>query len=325
MVKAMLRDEKKTSKTGVYHIVFYGRDLFREDNDSAKMLYVLEKCADITKVRIHAYCLMTNHVHLLAQAGKEPGAGTPAEFVKRVGIRYAKYFNYKYNRAGPLFGGRYKSEAVETDVYFLTVLRFIHRNPVKAGIVKTPAEYKNSSYGAYTGDDSFVYTGSAVSLLGDCFEAYMQEDDGTKCLDTGDAVRRVTARELSAEIEKMIRRPAADIRLLEREARNRALRRIAGTEGVTYRLISGVTGLSPSVISRAVNKTNLSYVYCIAGERDANRRNMVKQQHFCRSSKQRRFGYADSCRNRDDQGNRSGRERRIRRMRDHRRNRRYGH
>ena len=253
----MPRNGRKPSKTGMYHIVHRGinrQSLFHDDDDYDKMLEALKNCTSAGNARTHAYCLMANHIHILLQTGGRAGAETPPQTMKRIATRYAKYYNFKYSRSGPLFEGRYKSEPIETDECFLAVLRYIHRDPVIAGIAESPAEYRWSSYGEYAGKDGFVYTDLGIKLLGNRFDAYMQDYDGIKCLDIDDAVRRLTDQELSAAIEEMLRIPAADIGYLDPERRNAALRKIVAIDGVTYRQIAAMTGISPSMISRAVNK-----------------------------------------------------------------------
>ena len=252
----MPRHARKMSKSDIYHIMLRGinrQDLFHDDEDMDRMLSVLDICIEITKIRIHAYCLMSNHIHLLAQTTEEPESETLAQSMKRIGIRYAQYYNRKYERIGTLFQDRYKSEAVETDAYFITVLRYIHRNPVKAGIVKSPSEYKWSSYGGYAFGNGFTFTDMGMALLGDRFAAYMEEDDGAVCIDMEEAVKGLTDMELSAKIEEMLHIPAPIIASLDREERNKAIRKIAALEGVAYRQISRAIGIPITAISRAVN------------------------------------------------------------------------
>lgn len=92
---------------------------------------------------LFAYCLMGNHVHLLLREGAEG----LSSFMKRVGVRYVYWYNWKYQRTGHLFQDRFRSEAVETDEYFLTALRYIYQNPVKAGLCEDIGGYRWSSYG----------------------------------------------------------------------------------------------------------------------------------------------------------------------------------
>ena len=197
---------------------------------------------------------MTNHVHILAQTGDERDAETLAQVMKRIGIRYAQFYNFKYRRVGALFQDRFISEEVETDEYFLTVLRYIHRNPVKAGIVNLPKEYEWSSYDAYIRRNGFVYTDMGFALLDEGFETFMNEDDGITCLDMGKAAVHMTDLELSAKIEKIIHMPAPTIASMEREARNEAIRKIVEIKGATYRQISRIIGVSVGAIQNALGE-----------------------------------------------------------------------
>ena len=99
--------------------------IFNNDEDYSKYVEILRECKAISKFKLFAYCLMDNHVHLLLKAEDED----LSQIFKRIGVRYVYWYNWKYNRRGHLFQDRYRSEAVEDDSYFLTVLRYIHQNP----------------------------------------------------------------------------------------------------------------------------------------------------------------------------------------------------
>jgi len=120
-------------------------DLFLEDDDKKYFLQVLTDKKEQCNFLLPAYCLMDNHVHMLI---KEQTSQLP-DIMKRVNVSYAAYFNGKYDRVGPLFQGRYRSEDIEDEKYFLAVARYIHQNPMKAGMVSAPESYKWSSYGDY--------------------------------------------------------------------------------------------------------------------------------------------------------------------------------
>jgi putative transposase len=94
---------------------------------------------------IHAYVLMTNHVHLLATAGTPNGL---SRFMQSVGCRYVHYFNRTYGRTGTLWEGRYRATPIDTDRYLLACYRYIELNPVRAGMAEDPAAYPWSSYRA---------------------------------------------------------------------------------------------------------------------------------------------------------------------------------
>lgn len=140
----MPRVARKISKTGFYHIIIRGVNkdtIFKDDSDRNKFLHLLKYYKIQLNCKVYAYCLMSNHVHLLIE-DKKSNIG---ELMKNITCVYAGEFNKKYNRVGHLFQDRYKSQNVENQNYLLRLIRYIHRNPEKAGICKTE-NYKWSSY-----------------------------------------------------------------------------------------------------------------------------------------------------------------------------------
>ena len=115
---------------------------FAEENYHC-YLHWLQKSAADWHCAIHAYVLMTNHVHLLITAERPDG---PARLMQSLGRRYVQYINRAYRRSGSLWEGRYKSSAVQAEAYLLTCMRYIELNPVRAGMVSDPAHYRWSSY-----------------------------------------------------------------------------------------------------------------------------------------------------------------------------------
>jgi len=128
------------------------KDIFIDDQDKYKFLKVFKEKTIQTNTIIYSYCLMKNHVHIVL---KESEYGV-SDFLKRICVSYAYYFNRRYRRVGHLFQDRFKSEAIEDDRYLLTVIRYVHNNPVKAKIVHKADEYKWSSVSEYIGENTFV-------------------------------------------------------------------------------------------------------------------------------------------------------------------------
>lgn len=118
---------------------------FVSDEDFRFYLDWLKEFAGNTGCRIHAYVLMTNHVHLLVSADR---GESPGELMKALGQRYVQHFNRTYRRSGSLWEGRYRSCLVQAQDYLLACHRYIELNPVRAGMVKHPADYPWSSYRA---------------------------------------------------------------------------------------------------------------------------------------------------------------------------------
>lgn len=140
----MPRTARKISKTGFYHVIIRGVNkerIFIDDEDRKMFLRLLKFYKADMNCKIHAYCLMSNHVHLLIE-DKKLKIG---ELMKNITCVYAGEFNKKYNRVGHLFQDRFNSQNVEKQDYLFRVIRYIHRNPEKAGICKTE-EYRWSSY-----------------------------------------------------------------------------------------------------------------------------------------------------------------------------------
>ena len=140
----MPRTVRKISKTGFYHIIIRGvnkTEIFIDDEDRKMFLHLLKYYSVELNCKIYTYCLMSNHVHLLIE-DKELKIG---ELMKNVTCVYAGEFNKKHERVGHLFQDRFKSQNVENQNYLLRLIRYIHRNPEKAGICKTE-DYKWSSY-----------------------------------------------------------------------------------------------------------------------------------------------------------------------------------
>lgn len=150
------------------HIVQRGNDrmpCFRSDEDCLVYLSLVRELTKSAGCALHAYCLMTNHVHLMVTP---PGGDACSNLMKVLSHRYALYFNKKYERTGALWEGRYRSCLVESDEYVLACHRYIELNPVRAGMVGKAATYPWSSHGINTGAraDPLVTTHPVILALG---------------------------------------------------------------------------------------------------------------------------------------------------------------
>ncbi len=117
--------------------------VFFEEEDYQHYKHILYEAAESSGVVIHAYVLMTNHIHLLVTADSQRGISL---MMQKVGRFYVPYINHKYGQSGTLWDGRFKSSLVDSDFYVLACMRYIEMNPVRAGMVKSPQGYKWSSY-----------------------------------------------------------------------------------------------------------------------------------------------------------------------------------
>lgn len=185
----MPRQARKVSKTGIYHIMLRGinrQRVFQDDEDCCVFINSIRKVKTKSKFELYAYCIMGNHVHLLLREKDEP----VSLIMQRVCSSFVYWYNIKHDRFGHLFQERFKSEAVENDKYLLTVLRYIHQNPVKAKIVEQIKDYRWSSYHEYINKNSLVdvefiheFFSKEKKRFIDGFIEFMNQDNEDTCLD----------------------------------------------------------------------------------------------------------------------------------------------
>ena len=146
------------SEGGLYHVLSRGnerKDIFHDDHDRLTFLDVIGEMSDRYHVDILAYILMSNHYHILLRTNH----ANLSKSMQWLGLTYARRFNNRHFRSGHLFQGRFKSIIVENDAYLMKLSCYIHRNPLRAGIIARLAEYPWSSYKAY------AYGGKAPEWL----------------------------------------------------------------------------------------------------------------------------------------------------------------
>lgn len=172
----MARQWRIEYENALYHILSRGneqRTIVKDDNDRDRFLEVLGRMCDRFGIELYAYVVMDNHYHLLLRT---PSANLSKSMQWFAGT-YTRYFNIQHGRSGHLFQGRFKSFLIENDTYLLQLSYYIHRNPLRAGIVKRLADYRWSSYGAYAYNrkkPDWLKTDRVLSLFGsqDKREAY---------------------------------------------------------------------------------------------------------------------------------------------------------
>jgi putative transposase len=128
------------------HVINRGNnrcDIFRAEQDYLFFLLALRDAAVRHQLDVHSYALMTNHFHLVATPRSATGL---SDAMQVVGTKYVGYFNRRYTRTGRLFEGPFKSSVIDTETYWFTCMRYVELNPVRAGLVSDPADYRWSSY-----------------------------------------------------------------------------------------------------------------------------------------------------------------------------------
>jgi putative transposase len=129
-----------------HHVIQRGvnrGDIFRSPADYECFLAIFRSAATQYETDVHAYALMTNHVHFIVTPR---GEGALSRAMKHVGQTYVRYFNRRYDRTGGLFEGRYRSLVIDSESYLFTCMRYVELNPVRAGIAARPEDYRWSSH-----------------------------------------------------------------------------------------------------------------------------------------------------------------------------------
>ena len=249
----MARQARVKSATGIYHVMLKGldgRNIFLDDADRSIFMEKLNKAREIGGFELYAYCLMDNHVHLLIKEGEELGTS-----IKRMTVGYVQLHNNKYGRTGHLFQNRFNSEAVEDDLYLMTVVRYIHCNPIKAGIASCLEEYPWSSYNQIR----LAYQGKATSLDSGIIKDYFpteadfirfsEEENQDECLDNRSKTRWTDERLTDLLSQNPEYRNLGELSV---DKRNQLIRQIQQETGGSIRQLSRVLGLGKMMVERAV-------------------------------------------------------------------------
>jgi putative transposase len=134
----------------VYHVILRGNageSIFFDDRDRYRLYLILQYAVERFGCRIHGFCLMTNHIHLVMQLGDIP----LSRIMQNVSLRYTKWINFTQARTGHVFQGRYKAILIDADAYLLELVRYVHLNPVRAGVAASADEWRWTGHRAYLG------------------------------------------------------------------------------------------------------------------------------------------------------------------------------
>ena len=244
----MARTAREKSESNIYHVMLRGinrQQIFLDEADNRRFLEVLRQCREMSKYRLFAYCLMGNHVHLLLRADGEP----LERVMKRIGTRFAVWYNTKHDRVGHLFQDRYRSEAVHDEAYFLTVLRYILNNPVKAGLCGRSTEYPWSSARDYFSGEGFTDTDFAEAIMDrDVLLEYLAAPSEDSCMD--DAPARISDQAAVKRLTKIV--GEADVLACVRAVAGRPERYIPPLRGagLSIRQICRITGIPFGIVRK---------------------------------------------------------------------------
>lgn len=254
----MPRKAREQSKSGIYHIIMRGinrQTIFEDEEDRTQFLQALRKYKDKSGYKVYAYCIMGNHVHLLLAIGTEP----LEQVMRRLCGRYVYWYNRKYQRIGNLFQDRFKSEPVQDEKYVQIVQRYIHQNPVKAGLVNKVEEYKWSSYNEYINQASLVDIDFLLEMMSRerekairMFIEYVNEKNDYMCLDIDNEKKQTI---MDEEARLIIKREckvknAIDLQTFDVPMRNECLRQLK-EKHLSIRQIERLTGINRGIVLKA--------------------------------------------------------------------------
>ena len=245
----MPRSARERSESGFYHVVAKGnggQNLFEDASDYRAFLELVSAAAEKCGMSVHAYCLMSNHVHLLL----EDQGGRLSDFMKSLTTGYAMRFNAKTGHIGHVFQQRFKSQPVEDEAHLLQAVRYIHNNPAKAGMCSAD-EYPWSSYHEYASGIQGIATVTLV--LGMCggregFRAFQAEGGDDYRFGQRSRIADGEAREVARRILGDI--APGDVKAMERPRRNALLFDLKDA-GLSVRQIERLTGLGKWIINEA--------------------------------------------------------------------------
>ena len=252
----MSRTARKKSSLCIYHVILRGVNqqiIFEDDSDYQQFIDILKYYKDKERCsfKLYAYCLMNNHIHLLI----ENTTVDLDEIMKRIAIKFVRWYNLKYQREGHLFQARYKSEPVEDMEYFKVVFRYIHQNPLRAEIQTVLGTYPWSSYRDFVIlNSSFVDVDKILSLFPsheDCMK-YLHTTSDKKCMENySSVVTDIQALEMIQQ--KTACKSPSDFQRLTLLKRNYYLKMLYHS-GISVRQLSRLTGISRTAIDTVLQE-----------------------------------------------------------------------
>jgi len=229
------------------------QNIFVDDEDNKKYFDTLARYRKDVEFEIYAYCLMGNHIHLLMKEGNEEISNT----MRRIGASYVYWYNWQYSRKGHLFQDRFKSEPVEDDSYFLTVLRYIHQNPLKAGLTDNIESYNWSSYKEYTTEAKIVNVDFALSMFAENrdkaierFREFNTEANNDKCLEITEQRKTISDKEIRQLVLNKYNIELAKLHNEQPKTQIKVLKYLKELDGSSLRQLSRLTGFTVNKIFR---------------------------------------------------------------------------
>lgn len=259
----MPRPLRIISETGIYHVMARGnrrKVIFHDSGDKQRFINIILNKNKGGNFKIFAYCIMDNHYHLLIKEEKE----SLSTIMKMINCSYATYYNSKYKGVGHVFQDRYRSEAVNNDKYLLGLSRYIHNNPVKAGMVSNCKDYPWSSYQQYfhyKKDNELLQVSFVLGLFSENpsnaikrFVEFTQEENNDIYLeDYCEEEEKIKIKEYIKEFTTANKINIDELKnnMLYNNLRNLMIRDIKATSMLSVTQIAEVIGISRSIVYRS--------------------------------------------------------------------------
>jgi REP element-mobilizing transposase RayT len=250
----MPRKPRRISPSGYYHVILRGINklsVFDSYREKSYFLKVLKRMGKEREYWVFAYCLMNNHVHLLLRTGAMP----LAESMKRICVSFVYYYNKLHNRSGSLFGNRYNSVVIENDLQLMLCAKYIHNNPVKAGIVRFPEEHPWSSFRYYMDPDLECPIPLNTRTLLNLYDLDTQKAvTNMREFTNQEIVENLGPTTLKDYVEEIIFQEHVlpeELNTLSRQRRDSIIRKIIEQTGAKAKDLSEILGLSTTIIYKA--------------------------------------------------------------------------
>ncbi|MGI5822599.1 MAG: transposase [Dethiobacteria bacterium] len=253
------------SPTGYYHAMMRGNNreaIFYKNSEKRLFLELLQQQVDDKNISLAAYCLMDNHVHLLICSSLQE----MSEAIKWINIKFAGNYNYKYQRVGHVFQGRFRSEIIDTERYFLQAMRYIHNNPVKAKIVKKAQSYEWSSYNSYIGHKCSVIAATeiqkVIALFSNSIRDYANfhlEEDDNEFLEIEEDLQKEREEKAGQIIKRYLRQRDTGAGIegllgLEKDIKENIIKEMISKTHLTHRRIAELMGVSRGMVHSIAKK-----------------------------------------------------------------------
>ncbi len=265
----MPRKARTVSSTGIYHVMMRGINLqriFEDDEDYEVLLLKLRQLthepstprSSTPSIAVYSYALMPNHIHLHLKVLE----GKLGKVIQKIAGAYVYHYNLRHGRIGHLFQERYRSEPCETDEYAQTLARYIHQNPLVAGLTNNINDYKYTSWHEYSGlipEGQKICDTSVIlkQVSKDDLYSLIQEplDEKAPCIDIKPMKRRRLTDDAVAEMLKnMGYENGWEMQSIDINTRNDVITKLVA-KGAGIRQLQRVTGLATKTISKIAQRT----------------------------------------------------------------------